>query len=409
MRKLIITVLCLLGTLICNAQYDKYFTPERLRVDLVFTGDFHTQNVYLKSLHRDSVWAGTRTKLADFPAFGEYHCKAFDSEGELIFATGFSSLFEEWRTTLEAQTTSKAFCNSVWMPMPKTKISFVVYARDAAKGSYTEMQRFTIDPLDTMIERSATDLKAELIEGSGELTQKVDLVFVAEGYTADEMDKFRSDAERFAGYLFDYEPFRSRKSDFNIWILPCPSEESGVDIPQDGVWKRSALNSTFNTFYIDRYLTLIDYQPLANVLTDVPFDTIYVIANTSKYGGGGIFNYYGLSVSDSSVTKQVFVHEFGHSFAGLADEYYDSSTPYNDMYLLNVEPWEQNITSLVDFESKWKDMMGMEGVGLYEGAAYTAKGLYRPAPECRVLNNTAPGFCPVCQRAISRVIDHYTR
>lgn len=411
MRKLFVLISVCVCFLASKAQvdYNQYFSSERLRLDLVFVGDASNQSVYLKSLHRENVWAGSRTNLIDTFHYGEYYIKAFDKSGTLLFSTGFSSLFQEWRTTDEAKNVRKAFSNSVWMPFPKEEIELKIYARNAKAGEYEELFSTTIDPDDPMISPVHNMYQAELMENNGPIESKVDLVFVAEGYSREEMDKFRGDAARFTEYLFDYEPFGSHRKDFNIWILPCPSIDSGVDVPQSGIWKNSVLNSTFNTFYVDRYLTVLDYQPLVDVLANVAFDAVYAIANTDKYGGGGIYHYYGLSMSDHRDAKAVFVHEFGHSFAGLGDEYYNSETAYNEMYPLDVEPWEPNITTKVNFSSKWEDMMGIDSVGLYEGAGYSAKGVYRPAEECRMFNNTAPGFCPVCQRAISRMIDFYTK
>jgi hypothetical protein len=225
------------------------------------------------------------------------------------------------------------------------------------------MKRFFIDPADCLISEEKPICQAEILLENGPLENKVDLLFVAEGYRQTEMEKFKRDAARFTEYLFEYEPFRSRRDDFNIWILPLVSEDSGPDIPRFDVWHKTALGSSFDTFYTDRYMTAPDYRPLARAVSGAPFDAIYVIVNTTTYGGGGIYNYYGLSMSDHALSKEVFVHEFGHSFAGLADEYYNSEVAYINMYPEGVEPWEPNITTLVDFESKWKDMMGSEVSG----------------------------------------------
>lgn len=397
---------CLCGQ---TTSFDTYFTPQRLRVDLVFAGNAHTQTAYLKQLNREEVWAGSRTTLVSPFGYGEYHCQAFTEDGTLVFSTGFSSLFQEWRTTDQAKVQAMAFNTSVWMPFPKVKLEFEVQARHAKKGTYEPLLRFTIDPADNLINQEQPPYTGTTILYNGPVEKKVDLVFVAEGYTQEQMDKFYKDAERFSGYLFDFEPYKSRKEDFNIWVLPCVSQDSGPDIPQNGIWNRTPLGAAFNTFYVDRYMTAPDFLPLAQAVAGVPFDAIYVIVNTSKYGGGGIYNYYGLSMSDHPTAKAVFVHEFGHSFAGLADEYYTSDVAYNDMYPLDIEPWEPNITTKVDFASKWEDMMDVEGVGLFEGGGYVSKGVFRPADDCRMHTNAAPAYCPVCQRAVSRMIDFYTK
>jgi hypothetical protein len=333
----------------------------------------------------------------------------YSSQNILLFSRGFNSLFAEWITTEEALEKDKAFSTSLWMPYPKDTVWFEVSQRVAGTGHWKTLKRFRIEPDDALIRAEASACEAEALLFNGPMENHVDLLFVAEGYQAHELDKFKEDALLFSEYLFEYEPFTSRKTDFNIWILPLESKTSGPSLPQHGLWTQTSLNSTFHTFYLERYLTLPDFAPLAKAVSGAPFDALFVIVNSDIYGGGGIYNYYGISTSGHSSSKEVFVHEFGHSFAGLADEYYTSDVAYLDMYPTDVEPWEPNITTLVDFGSKWKDMMHVEGVGLFEGAAYMAKGMYRPAMDCRMHTNKAPAFCPVCQRAINRVIDSYTQ
>jgi IgA Peptidase M64. len=205
------------------------------------------------------------------------------------------------------------------------------------------------------------------------------------------------------------EPYKSRKNDFNIWAVESVSEDSGTDFPHKNIWKNTAANSNFYTFRIDRYLTAPNQTDVCKLASNAPYDALYVIVNTSVYGGGGIYNFYGLSMSDDKYESEVFVHEFGHSFAGLGDEYYDSETAYDGFYNLKVEPWEPNITTMVNFSAKWKDMVGKNGVGIYEGGGYMTKGVFRPREDCRMKTNTANDFCPVCQKAIRKMIDAYTK
>ena len=233
------------------------------------------------------------------------------------------------------------------------------------------------------------------------MEHKVDLLFVAEGYTAGQMDKFHKDCRKFMEYLFSMEPYKSRKDDFNVTAVDVVSSESGTDIPDRGVWKHTALNSHFYTFYIDRYLTVTDYKAIAENVAGVPFDALFIVVNEEKYGGGGIYNSYALGTA-------------GHSFAGLGDEYFTSEVAYEGFYDTGVEPWEPNITTMVDFAGKWKDMIDSgkwdeEQVGVHEGGGYMAKGVYRSREDCRMRTNSAPDFCPVCQRAVDRMIDYYCR
>jgi hypothetical protein len=412
MKKWLLVTLCLGQFLISRAQpvdYDSYFTPERLRVDLVFTGNARQQDVFLHSLHKEQLWTGSKTRLAVPFSYGEYQYKVYASNNLLLFSKGFNSLFSEWITTQEALEKDKAFSTSLWMPFPKEPVLFEISRRVAQTGKWVPLKTFRIDPKDQLIREEKPVYTAEALLQNGPVENHVDLLFVAEGYRAGELDKFRKDAARFAQYLFEYEPFKSRKTDFNIWILPLVSEDSGPSLPQHDFWAHTALYSAFHTFYLERYLTLPDFSLLAKAVSGAPFDALFVLVNSTRYGGGGIYNYYGIGTSDHPLSKEVFVHEFGHSFAGLADEYYESEVAYLDMYPTDVEPWEANITTRVDFASKWEDMMDIPGVGLFEGAAYMAKGMYRPAEDCRMHTNRAPAFCPVCQRAIERIIDYFTK
>ncbi|HEN20887.1 MAG TPA: hypothetical protein ENN86_02635 [Desulfobacteraceae bacterium] len=236
------------------------------------------------------------------------------------------------------------------------------------------------------------------------------------------MGKFHSDVKKLADILFEYEPFSDYKDKFNIWAVDAISAESGTDIPGEGIYRKTALNSSFYTFDLDRYLTTFDIKSVRDYAAVVPYDNIVVLINSERYGGGGMYNYYSGTTSDHVLTPQVFIHELGHGFAGLADEYYTSDVAYEEFYPFDVEPWEANITTLVDFESKWKDMIGSEIpvptppddeykdlVGLFEGGGYSAKGIYRPQMDCRMKSNEAASFCKVCQQALREMIEFYTK
>lgn len=144
-----------------------------------------------------------------------------------------------------------------------------------------------------------------------------------------------------------------------------------------------------------------------DILAGIPYEHIIILANTDTYGGGGIYNSYTLTTAHHNLFGPVVVHEFGHSFGGLADEYaYDDQ--FVEYYYPDTEPWEQNITTKADFSSKWKDLYDQGVAGLVEGGGYQTKGVWRPCEDCRMRTNTAEAFCPVCQRAIERIIRFYT-
>ena len=389
--------------------YDEYFTHERLRVDLVLAGNATEQHAYVNRLFREKEWSGSPASLINDFGYGEYIYKVFSGD-ELVFSSGFCTLFDEWRTTEQAKTTDMSMGHSIWMPFPKDSVHVSVCQRIRETGGYESMLEFDVDPKDRHIAPAGNGYNVTCLHFSGEPIHKVDLVFAGEGYSASEKSKLRGDARGMMQYLFSMEPYSSRIGDFNVWLVESVSEDSGVDIPQDGIWRNTVMNSGYDTFYEDRYLTIWDQTKIADVLSETAFDTVFIIANDEKYGGGGIYNSYALGSSDHKYSLEVFIHEFGHSFAGLGDEYFDSSDPYgDDYYPAGIEPWEPNITNQTDFGSKWADMMDVPGVGLYEGAGYMTRGCWRPVDDCRMKTNTAPGFCPVCQRAINRMIDFYTR
>jgi len=408
-----------LTTVFGQIRFDDYFENKTLRFDFFLAGNAQRQDVYMDCFREEPLWGGPLTHLYDNPDYGEYHYRVYDeASGTLIYSKGFCSLFQEWRSTDEAKTCNRSYSQVIVMPYPKKNIRLEILTRSYDSGKFEPLFQTSLDPKSIYINREKrTEYPVTQILNNGNPHQKVDLVFVAEGYTKDEMEKFRKDAARFTDALFQSQPYSNRKNDFNIWAVECPSDESGVDIPGQNIWKNTALKSHFWTFGIDRYLTAPDLAAIRDKIWNVPCDAVFLIANSEKYGGGGIYNYYGIGTAGHQLSYSVFVHELGHSFAGLADEYFNSEVAYNDFYNLKVEPWEPNLTTLVNFDAKWKNMLSAgtpvptppdnsnENVlGVYEGGGYVTKGVFRPMINCRMHSNSA-GFCPVCQNAINRMID----
>lgn len=297
--------------------------------------------------------------------------------------------------------------------------------------------RHTINPQDILIRPLGENgIPYRYIVKSGEAADCVDLAIIAEGYRQDQMDKFYQDAQRAADAIFEREPFASLKSRFNVVAVAAQSLDEGPSIPHDGKWKNTMACSHYDTFYSNRYLTTSKIHRIYDALSNVPFEQIIVLVNSPTYGGGGIYNQVTLSTSDHPTFKKVLVHEFGHGYAGLGDEY--STDEYDPMYPGDTEPWEPNLTTLKDFQSKWADMMpkgvkiptplvklpdhkniknakeqkklneAVFKIGVFEGAGNQSKGCYRPAQVCRMRINEVDDFCPVCQRAIRRITDFYT-
>lgn len=380
-----------------------------LRVDYVFSGTDKATEISLERLYSFDGWAGRRTNLDEVPVKGNGQISMTDmSSGEVIYMQSFSTLFQEWKTTEEATCLRKAFENTFLLPMPSAKALVKVELYDFF-GNVSASLNHVVDPDDILIRRITPDpAPHKYILKSGAPEEKIDVAIVAEGYTAAESEQFYKDAQAAVDAILAHAPFGQYEDSFNFVAIALVSEYSGVSVPREGLWKDTAVSSNYDTFYSDRYLTTSDVWKMHDALCGVPYEHIVILANTDTYGGGGIYNSYTLTTARHRDFKPVVVHEFGHSFAGLADEYYYDDQ-FVEYYYPDCEPWEQNITTLYDFESKWKDMLDSGEAQLHEGAGYQSKGVYRPFPDCRMKTNAAECFCPVCQRAIARMIEFYTR
>lgn len=418
-----------LGFAVCTSGYcqsfEEFFADKTLRADYLFTGNKKNQSVVLDELKSMEGWAGRRSNLDKLALSGNGQLTMIDkATGMVIYRTSFSSLFQEWLGENEAETLSKGYENTFLMPFPKKETLVTVElfnARHEVSASFTH----TVRPDDILIKKigqnNVTEHKYLLKSGSPE--NCIDVVIMAEGYSRGDMQMFYRDAQKACDAIFSHSPFKENKNHFNVVAVASESTDSGVSIPRENVWKSTAVSSHFDTFYSDRYLTSSNVNDIHDLLAGIPYEHIIILANTDTYGGGGIYNSFTLTTAHHSKFEPVVVHEFGHSFGGLADEYAYTDAP-SPLYPYDVEPWEQNITTLVDFESKWSDMLPKgfvsptkitkdnysltEALGVYEGAGYSMKGIYRPVPDCRMRTNEAKAFCPVCQRALQRLIDFYT-
>jgi hypothetical protein len=407
--------------LIAQINFDNYFTDKVLRFDFMLAGNSEKTIVYPVGMKEEPFYGGSKTQLTDPFNYGNFRYELFDdSDGRLIYSRGFCTLFQEWQTTVEAKSMERSFYEVATMPFPREKARFVLSIRQRS-GVFTKLYETAIKPSDYFIRKekpvSASFTK---IYGNGKPEISVDLAFIAEGYKANEMEKFHDDVKKMADYLFSEAPFSEYKERINIWAVEAVSADSGTDIPGEEYYVNTVLNSSFYTFDLDRYLTTQDIKSVNDYAAVVPHDNIIVLINSDKYGGGGVYNYYSGTTTGHPLSLKVFIHEFGHGFAGLADEYYSSEVAYEEYYPLDVEPWEPNITTMVDFDSKWKKMIDKETpvptppeekyrnvTGLFEGAGYSAKGIFRPEMECRMKSNSSKGYCSVCREAIKRMIEFY--
>ena len=381
---------------------------QTLRVDYVFSGTDKSQEISLDQMSCFDGWAGRCVNLCDVPVKGNGQIVMTDAEsGAVVYRQSFSTLFQEWQTTEEATRVRRSFENVFLLPMPSSQ-AFVKVELYDLRGNVTSSLTHVVDPADILIRRVAPQAPTfSYLYKGGAVEDCIDVAIVAEGYTHQEMDKFYNDAQVAMEAISSHAPFDQYKERFNFVAVALPSTDSGVSVPGEGLWKDTALKAHFNTFYMDRYLTTLCLKNMHDRLCGVPYEHILILANTETYGGGGIFNSYTLTTAGHPAFKPVVVHEFGHSFAGLGDEYYYDDQ-FVEFYYPDCEPWEQNITTLFDFDSKWKDMVESGEAVLLEGAGYQSKGVYRGSEDCRMKTNAAECFCPVCQRAIARIIEFYT-
>lgn len=397
-------------------QYSDFFIDKACRVDFHFCGNALQTSVFLDKIKQEPFWGGRHNHLSTDLNLGDFRFRVLDSlSNRQIYIDGFSALFHEWQSTPEAQLTSKSFEQTLLFPFPKKPITLIIEKR-LDLDHWQELFRYSLCSTDKLIQKNSPKVvPVKIISKTVAPEKAIDIAVIAEGYSANEQEKFYKDAQKLSENLLTHEPFTKYKSRINIYAIAAQSEQSGISLAKDSAWKNTAVNSHFYTFYSARYLTTKSTYAVRDLAALVPYDAIYILANTSKYGGGGIFNFYALTAADNKLATQVTVHEFGHSFAGLADEYAYETDVLDNTYDIKKEPWEPNITSLIQFDRKWKNQLtagtkipttvkDSTKLGVYEGAGYLVKKMYRPMLDCRMRTNKAPGFCPVCKQAVERMI-----
>ena len=406
---LIISLLSAIVTCTSAQGFNDWFEDRTLRLDYTFSGDNSQQQLYLDQLSSLPRWYGRRQHLAELPLQGNGQITVRDQAShQVIYRHSFSSLFQEWLSTDESKHTRKSFENVFLVPYPKKPVDITIELRDYHNRVSAAMTH-SVDPTDILIRRAGERLVTPYVtlQQAADTSRCIHVAYVAEGYQQHEMGTFLEDCRAAMESLFRHEPFRQMQDRFNMIAVMSPSAESGTSWPAKGIWKNTVLGSHFDTFYSDRYLTTLHLKKLHDVLAGTPYEHIIILVNTDHYGGGGIYNSYNLTYAHGPQFRPVVVHEFGHSFGGLGDEY-----PYGDddpMYFPDTEPWEPNLTTKHDFIGKWEALVSEGRAGLIEGGGYLSKGVWRGFENCRMRTNEEPEFCLVCRQALTRLIDFYTR
>lgn len=408
-RTLLLSAFFAWGGLASHAQvFDEWFSDSTLRLDYVFAGDASHQELYVDQLSKMPRWYGRRSRLAELPLAGngQITVRAHCSQ-QVIYRHSFSTLFQEWLSTDEAKHTRRSFENVFLVPFPRDTVDVTIELLDFHNQVQSSMTHMVV-PTDILIRRVGERSNSPYVtlQQAADTNRCIHIAYVPEGYTADEIPVFLNHCHQAMEALFRHEPFKALRTRFNVVALTTPSVDSGVSDPGEGRWLNTILGSHFDTFYSKRYLTTLHLKQLHNLLAGTPYEHIIILANTTHYGGGGIYNSYNLSYTGGEQFEPVVVHEFGHSFGGLGDEY-----PYGDsdpMYFADAEPWEPNLTTLHDFSMKWQNLIDEGRAGLVEGGGYLSKGVWRGQENCRMRTNEEPDFCPVCQQALRRLIQFYT-
>jgi hypothetical protein len=451
-----------------QTEFERSFVEKTMRVDYFHTGGLGTEIVSLDRIVSDGPWAGSVTQLVDETNLGTYRFLVRDAaDGRLLYSRGFASIYGEWETTAEARQAHRTFHESLRFPWPKAPVRIVLEKRSAA-NAFEPFAELEIDPADRHVNPADLAPLGDVwtVVEHGPPQQKVDLVVLGEGYTADELPKFHDDVQRLVGRLFAYEPFRSRHEDFNVRAIDLPAAESGISRPHGSKYRRNPVATQYSIFDSERYVLTFDNRTFRDVLSAAPYEFAVILVNEKQYGGGGIYNLQATAAVGSEFADYLFIHEFGHHFAALGDEYYTSPVAYETGAVEHVEPWEPNVTALEDpAQLKWRDLVtsgtplptpwdkeGFEthareiqkrrarlievqapeeafdalfreqqaieremlssmehsgSVGAYEGASYEPRGLYRPEIDCIMFSRNMVRFCEVCRRALERIIDLY--
>ncbi len=406
--------------------FDQYFRAGTLRVDYHHFGNAKEEAVAIDAVLREGEWPGPKERLVDAPDYGKYRAVVLDkATGTRIFEYGYSSLFGEWQTTTEAARTQRVFHETVRFPMPRNPVLLRILSRDA-RGRLTSIFQEEIQPDSHLVGATLLgrkDLTTLVLSEAGPPERSLDVVILADGYAAHQQEKAARDLKRFAGTMLSTPPFDKYRDKLSIRGVIPVAEQTGPDEPRKSIHTASPLRTTFNTFDSARYLTTSDNRTVRDLAAQVPYDAVVIMVNTSSYGGAGIYNMFSIFISDNEYDEYVLMHEFGHGFGGLGDEYYTSSVAYSDFYPKGVEPWEPNVTALLDGPArvKWGSLIApgtpvptpeaaehAGKTGVFEGAGYSAKGLYRPALDCKMFSKKEIDFCAVCAQAVEAMIRYYT-
>ena len=428
MRKNIIALqlLLIIGITCVHAQhFNDYFIDKTLRINYLHIGNKNVEKLQIDHFTLVDHWNGTRSQLVEPYQYGDLFVEVLDQASKkLIFSRSYSGLFTEYRTTERGETEIAHMEECVNIPMPKQPVQVRFTSFDRYRKA-TVLKDTVLDPATLSVQAAKKEYAVMNLHKGSSPDKAIDILFIPDGYAKSDAKTLRYDMKRFAKYVMNCTPYKENRRHVNIRAIQGYSEESGITQPQNNFYVKTLLNCTYNALDLDRYLMCLGVWNLHEVADDAPYDAIIIICNSEKYGGGGIYNFYCTVYNHGEYPDYVVVHEMGHLIGGLADEYYTSDVSVQDFYPAGVEPTEPNLTTLVDFDSKWADMVepgtpiptppvtknhpNYYRVGAYEGGGYVAKGVYRPRSNCTMNSIIYNDFCPVCRKALEQVIQYYSK
>lgn len=423
MKRYVILWVFLISVLGLNAQhFEQFFVDKTLRINYLHIGKNDSEKIVIDSYYAGEGWTGTRAHLVEEQRYGDMLFEVFDATSKkLIFSKDYNCLFTEYRSTERAETEVGKFEECMLLPYPKAKITYRI-------SSYTRSHKKTIlyegefDPQKETVKPFTKEYKVLDLHKGGKPEECLDILFLPDGYSQNEKKLLKADMKKFADYIINCAPYSEYKKNVNIRAIEGYSEESGITDPNANIYKKTLLNSSYNVIDVDRYLMCLNVWKMHDIAEDAPYDLIVIVANSPKYGGGGIYNFYATVNSIGQYSDYVIVHELGHLFGGLADEYYNSEVSVRDFYPETIEPAEPNLTTMIDFSSKWKEMLP-EGtpvptpdtkeydgkLGVFEGGGYVAEGVFRPWRDCTMKDIKYDNFCPVCHKVLTEKIKKFSK
>ena len=425
-RIAVVFLFFMLGAVSANAQhFDDYFVDKTLRISYLHIGNKNLEYLQIDHFTLVDHWNGTRSQLVEPYRYGDILIEVFDQVSKkLIYSRSYSCLFTEYRTTERGETEIARMeeCANIPMPQKPVRLRFTSFDR---KNEPTVLKDTVLNPADLPVQPAKKEYAVMNLHKGNSPDKALDLLFIPDGYAKSDAKKLDYDMKRFAKYVMNCTPYKENRRHVNIRAIKGFSEQSGITQPQNNFYVNTLLNCTYNAIDLDRYLMCPGVWNLHEVADDAPYDAIIIICNSEKYGGGGIYNFYCTVYNHGQYPDYVVVHEMGHLIGGLADEYYTSEVSVQDFYPEGVEPTEPNLTTLVDFGSKWADKVesgtpiptppvskghpDYDRIGVYEGGGYVAKGVYRPTLHCTMNSIIYNDFCPVCRETLEKVIRYYSR